>query len=222
MIGQVIVKTALTEVANKGTDTFIHEVSKKMSPSELLSKSEANGISGNFKEIADIRSEVFKFDNLNRMLPENGGVWEGEKGDSIWKPNRDEIPKKPPGNDETWGEILDKYGVEGIEFKDGEPDFTPFAEGTVEIDDFTEDRNANFTQADEQLAEQWTAEGKDGKEWSAQDIKDYRKENNLSWHERSDTKTLDLVPQEVHGNVPHSGGISVIKNSGNTNTGKEE
>jgi len=26
-------------------------------------------------------------------------------------------------------------------------------------------------------------------------------------------KTMDLVPQEVHGNVPHSGGISVAKNN---------
>lgn len=89
------------------------------------------------------------------------------------------------------------------------------SEGTVEIDDFSTDRNSNFTQADEQLAEKWTEEGKDGKEWSPQDIKEYRKENNLSWHERSDMKTIDLVPQEVHGNVPHSGGISAVKNKNN-------
>ncbi|MDE6978879.1 MAG: HNH endonuclease, partial [Helicobacter sp.] len=64
----------------------------------------------------------------------------------------------------------------------------------------------------EKLAEQWTIENKEGKEWSAQDVREYRKENNLTWHERSDMKTLDLVPQEIHGNVPHSGGISACKN----------
>jgi hypothetical protein len=209
-----VATTALKEAAKEvSKDTFINEVSKKMTPAELFSKSEKNGISGNSKEVANIKSEVAKFEKMNNFLPENGGEWSGEKGNSTWEPNRDEIPKRPPGNEKTWGEILDEHEIDGIEFKDGEPDFSTVSEGTVEIDDFTEDRNGNFTQADENLAKQWTEEGKDGKEWSAQDVKDYRKENNLSWHERSDMKTLDLVPQEVHGNVPHSGGISVAKNN---------
>jgi len=182
-----------------------------MTPKELLSKSEKNGISGNSKEIADTKFEVAKFEKMKNFLPENGGEWSGEKGDSTWKLYRDEIPKRPPENEKTWGEILDKYEIDGIEFKDGEPDFSTTSEGTVEIDDFSTERNDNFTQADEKLAEQWTNEAKDGKEWSPQDIKDYRKENNLSWHERSDMKTMDLTPHEVHGNVPHSGGISVAK-----------
>ena len=209
-----VATTALKEAAKEvSKDTFINEVSKKMTPAELFSKSEKNGISGNSKEVANIKSEVAKFEKMNNFLPENGGEWSGEKGNSTWEPNRDEIPKRPPGNEKTWGEILDEHEIDGIEFKDGEPDFSTVSEGTVEIDDFTEDRNGNFTQADEKLAEQWTKEAKDGKEWSAQDVKDYRKENNLSWHERSDMKTLDLVPQEVHGNVPHSGDISVAKNN---------
>jgi len=209
-----VATTALKEAAKEvSKSTFINEVSKKMTPTELFSKSEKNGISGNTKEVANIKSEIAKFEKMNNFLPENGGEWSGEKGNSTWEPNRDEIPKRPPGNEKTWGEILDKYEIDGIEFEDGEPDFSTVSEGTVEIDDFTEDRNGNFTQADEKLAEQWTKEAKDGKEWSAQDVKDYRKENNLSWHERSDMKTLDLVPQEVHGNIPHSGGISVAKNN---------
>ena len=204
---------ALKEVAKENVkDTAFKEINKKMSPAELLSKSESNGISGNTKEIDGIKNEISKAESMNNFLPKEGGEWSGEKGNSTWLPNRDEIPKRPPGNEKTWGEILDQNEIDGIEFKDGEPDFTPTSKGTVEVDDFTEDRNANFTQADEKLAEQWTSEGKDGKEWTPQDIKDYRKENNLSWHERSDMKTLDLTPQEVHGNVPHSGGISALKN----------
>ena len=205
--------TALKEVAKENVkDTAFKEINKKMSPTELLSKSESNGISGNTKEIDGIKNEISKLESINNFLPKEGGEWSGEIGNSTWLPNRDEIPKRPPGNEKTWGEILDQNEIDGIEFKDGEPDFTPTSKGTVEVDDFTEDRNANFTQADEKLAEQWTSEGKDGKEWTPQDIKDYRKENNLSWHERSDMKTLDLTPQEVHGNVPHSGGISALKN----------
>lgn len=213
-----ITASVLKEVVKeKAKDAFINEANKQMTPKELLSKSEKNGISGSSKEIANIKSEVAKFEKMNNFLPENGGEWSGEKGNSTWEPNRDEIPKRPPGNEKTWGEILDKYEIDGIKFKDGEPDFSTVSEGTVEIDDFSTERNENFTQADEKLAEQWSKEGKDGKEWTAQDIKDYRKEHNLSWHERSDMKTLDLVPQEIHGNIPHSGGISVAKNNLNQN-----
>jgi len=110
------------------------------------------------------------------------------------------------------GEILDEHGIDGIKFNNGEPDFTPILEGTVEIKNFTTQRDDNFRQADEKLAEQWNKEKKDGKnDWTAEDVKKYRKGNKLTWHERSDIKTLDLIPQEIHANIPYSGGISKKK-----------
>jgi len=206
------IATVLKETTKKNINDMFKELNKQMTPNELLLKGKKYKIFANPEEITNIRLEILYIRKVNRYLPRTGGEWDGEEGNSIWKPNKNEIPKKPPGNTKTWGEILEKYGIEGIKFKDGEPDFSVVSEGTVEIEDFTEDRNANFTQADEKLAEQWTKEGKDGKEWSPQDVKEYRKENNLSWHERSDKKTMDLVPQEIHGNIPHSGGISATKN----------
>ena len=194
---------------------YMHDkLKEKLSPSDLLKNSKVLGISGDMKELRGIQIEVDSF-VIKKFLPREGGEWSGEVGNSTWKPNFDEIPKRPPGNEKTWGEILGKYEVDGIEFKDGEPDFTPASEGTVEIKDFSTERVENFTQADEALAEQWTQEAKDGKEWNPQDIREYRRENNLSWHERSDMKTLDLSPQEVHGNIPHSGGISAAKQNKN-------
>lgn len=209
----------ISEIAKNKLEDFkpsFDEINKKMSPNELLQSSETLGISGDKLEVEQIKQEINGL--KSGFLPKEGGEWCGKVGDSTWLPSEEEIPKRPPSNEKTWSEILKKYEVDGIEFKDGEPDFTPFSEGTVEIEDFTDDRNANFTQADEKLAEQWTTEGKDGKEWTAQDIKEYRKENQLSWHERSDMKTLELTPQEVHGNVPHLGGISALKNSQNETT----
>ncbi|MGP1579936.1 MAG: HNH endonuclease [Wolinella sp.] len=147
------------------------------------------------------------------ILPDKNGMWEGEKGDGTWKPDPDSIPKKPSDNERTWREILEPYGTEGIEFKDGEPDFTPVSEASVEIEDFGLERDDNFTQADEALAKKWSEEQKDGKDWTAKDVEQYRKEHKLSWHERSDQKTMDLVPQVIHGNIPHSGGISAAKKS---------
>ena len=138
----------------------------------------------------------------------NGGHWEGERGNSKWFPNRDEIPKNPLTNPDglTWGQILDKYGIDGIEFKNGEPDFSPVAKGTVEIDHFTDNRygkGGNFDQACEKLAEQ--------RGCTKEEVKAWMKENKYTWHERSDSKTMDKVPTEIHGNIRHSGGISEAK-----------
>ena len=41
--------------------------------------------------------------------------------------------------------------------------------------------------------------------------KAYRKEHRLTYHERSDMKTLDLVPIDAHGAIPHKGGIAKCK-----------
>ncbi len=205
-----ITKNIETNIVDKSFDV-LEKSADYLFPEEAVVKNIAKEIIANKDEIFDIKMELQEYE-IKTLLPENGGEWLREKGDSVWKPDPKEIPKKPPGNEKTWEEILEPYGKEGIEFIDEKPDFSPFAEGTVEIDDFTEDRYANFTQADEKLAQQWTIEGKNGKEWTPQDIKQYRKENNLTWHERSDMKTMDLVPQEIHGNVPHSGGISEKKN----------
>ncbi len=149
---------------------------------------------------------------LEGFLPSSNGSWEGEKGDSTWKPDPDHVPPKSNPEGETWEKIEGKYGMDGVKFKDGEPDFSEIAEATVEIDDFTENRVENFAQADSKLAEKWNAEGRDGRtDWTARDVAAYRKENNLTWHERSDMKTMDLVPSEVHNNIPHAGGISARK-----------
>ena len=193
-------------------------------------KMQLNGLNMHLKELTQIlyirltKSDLSQKDYLfqNRAnaqndikyknIPQSGGVWSGEPGNSKWIPNRNETPKQPYRNEKTWGEILDENGIDGIEFKDGEPDFTPVSKGSVEIEDFTINRDDNFYQADQNLAEQWSQEKKDGKsDWTISDIRQYRKEEKLTWHERSDMQNMDLVPQEVHGNIPHTGGISKKK-----------
>lgn len=195
-------EVTMNEINNK-----VNEIGK-MSPNEFMQKGKDLGYFADAKELRQIQEF-----STEKMLPKEGGEWSGEKGNSIWQPHLDEAPKKPEGNNKTWCEILEPYNKEGVEFKENEPDFSPFAEISVKIDDFSDKRNANFTQADEICAEQWSKENKDNKQWTPDDMQEYRKENNLSWHERSDMRTLDLVPQEIHGNIPHSGGISAYKNT---------
>lgn len=162
-----------------------------------------------------------KLDSKNRFersnyLPGNNGGWTGEPGNSTWKPDpeytppeKSKNPEKPYSNPDnlSWEEILEKFGIDGIEFRDGYPVFDEVARGTVEIEDFTDDRDANFSQANEKMAEQ--------KGCTPEEVEKWMKENNYTWHECPDCKTMQKVPNEVHANVPHKGGISVYKSEHN-------
>lgn len=142
-------------------------------------------------------------------IPRENGHWDGEPGNSTWHPDPDFTPKKSNPEGKTWREIIDD---KGIDYKNGEVDFSPHAEGTVEIKDFSDSRSRNFARADESFAEKWNNESKDGRtDWTSDDVAEYRENKNLTLHERSDMKTMDLVPSEIHNNVPHSGGISKYK-----------
>ena len=133
--------------------------------------------------------------------PVNDGGWEAERGTSKFIPD---------GNTEAGlvaKEKLAEFRLDGIEYKNLEPDFSKCSEATVQIDNMTDKCPDNFRQADEKLAEQWNKEKKDGRQdYSASDVRKYRDNNKLTWHERCDTKTVDLVPREIHEFFLHSGG----------------
>ena len=69
----------------------------------------------------------------------------------------------------------------------------------------------NFDQADILTAEQWSKDKRDGREWTASDVAQYRKENNLTWHECNDGETMMMVPSEVNSDFGHLGGVGEIK-----------
>lgn len=153
-----------------------------------------------------------KFNNMqnyekNSYLPKEGGAWTGEPGNSEWVPDNEVKPKdkceKTNPQNQSWDEIKKEYNFNSIKFKDGEPDFSEVSKGTVEIDNFTDNRAKNFNQADEKLAQQ--------RGCSPEEVKKWRKENNYTWHECKDCKTMQKVPSKVHGNIPHSGGIAEKK-----------
>jgi hypothetical protein len=155
-----------------------------------------------FKSIEEKETER-KADLRNCPIEGNGGHWDGERGESKWIPERDQIPQKYNPDGKTWGEILDEHNISGIEFRDGEPDFSEVTKQTVEIDDFSDDRTDNFDQADEALAERWAL--------SPEEAADWRKVNKYTWHECRDCETMQLVPSEVHNNITHRGGVSRAK-----------
>ncbi len=151
-------------------------------------------------------------DATNKMsgspLEGNHGHWDGDRGNSKWVPDKNHTPslKNDSGynnpNNDTMGELLNKHNIDGIDFKNGEPNFETISKGNVELDSFDK-RSTNFRNADIELAKE--------KGCKPEDVKQWRQDNGYTWHECKDMKTMQKVPHEIHANIPHSGGISESK-----------
>lgn len=153
--------------------------------------------------IKESNTEIQIPEEIFKNCPENNGYWDGERGNSNWYPDPDFVPGKANSEGKTWSEILNKYDINNISFKDGNPDFDKISKGNIEIEGFSESRTDNFDKADMVFSKQ--------KNISPEEIEKWRKENGYTWHECRDMKTMQLVPSEIHNNIPHSGGISEIK-----------
>lgn len=124
------------------------------------------------------------------------GTWVGERGNSLFKPFADILPK----------------GVEGIRYKDGYPDFSKVALANVKIDNMTATRSTNFMQCNTKLAEMWNSIGYSGKsDWTARAISEFQRTMGLTWHECQDLTTCQLVPSKIHSIATHCGGVSLFK-----------
>ena len=191
---------------------------EKISDSRELDKPITNYVSGLDKGKNLFEEDIYteRVEELEKRVsgcPIEGhnGHGDGLRGDSKWIPDREATPTRYNPDGLTWGEILDKYGIDGIDYKDGNPDFSSVSRGEVEIDDFTDDRTSNFAQADEALAKQ--------KGCSPEDVKKWREENGYTWHECKDCKTMQKVPREIHNNMDHTGGVSEYKKNHNAEGG---
>lgn len=190
-------------------------------PESGMTVSEANKYWDNiFNEKTEVSDGYYNSyeTRLSRTPLDNlRGHWEDERGESKYVPS-DETEEGKAARDK-----LAEKNMDGIEYKYAEPDFSECAEATVEIPNMTENRldyydedgnlkRGNFSQADLKCSEQWNDSQRDGRtDWKPEDIREWRRENNCSWHERCDTHTMDLVPQEIHSYFSHSGGCAECK-----------
>lgn len=152
----------------------------------------------NSEECKRKAKQKYKEDRYAR-LPKNG-TWKGAPGDSMF------VPKKGSELEKYMGE---KYpGVEGVNFKNGEPDFSPFSKGEVYIPDMGGRKNGadvptDFTQARQAMRQ------KNGSWDKSVDELGY------TWHHKGDGATMELVDSKIHntaldgGGVAHSGGNSM-------------
>ncbi len=179
-----------------------------------------NGGRAGAKATAAKSGSVVRYKNI----PKTNGSWLGAPGDSKWMPTAERIPSKLNPDAKSMGQILAENNMQkGIPFKQGKIDLRAASRGTVQIDNYTLSRTKNFSQADSMLAAAIRSGkvnpeiqgalkgmGVDPKTVMKGDIKALRKLG-YTWHERPDMKTLDLVRSSLHANVPHSGGISALK-----------
>lgn len=202
----------------------------EIKPQNNMSISDARSYFDNlFQEMHDKEKEYYTSyeDRLNHTPKEDSelGSWEGERGESKFIPNENNEAANAAK------EKLAEYGMDGVEYESAEPDFSECCEAEVKIDKMTEHREnyidengeyqlGNFAQADAKCAEQWNAASRDGKDdWTAADVRDWRRENQYSWHECCDTSTMQLVSRDIHGVFKHSGGVAECKVRDGVNTG---
>lgn len=180
------------------------QMTDQLSKLEKMAEQKGGGIETSPSPI-DRLSNAFKEKALG-VLPRSGGEWSGEPGNSEWKPTPSDKPSKNNDDGKTWEELMEKHDIDVIPFKDGEPDFSEISKGNVEIDDFSTKRygaGGNFDQADAKLAEQ--------RGCSKEEVVKWKGDNDYTWHEKQDCKTMQKVPRDIHSNVPHTGGVSVAK-----------
>ncbi|MCH5187784.1 MAG: HNH endonuclease [Oscillospiraceae bacterium] len=185
---------------------------------KLSDKSVTQKIADAVKEILDpdIYNSTYK-DRIDRTPDESGkkGHWTGERGESVFIPNNPAVKL-----------LLKSFGLEGIPYKNGIPDFSKVSACTVKIDNMSELRDQsktdNFGQCDAKCAEAWNKEAKDGKtDWTADDVAKWREQNGYTWHERNDMKTCDLVPSSINSYFSHLGGVSEAKSRDAVYTGSK-
>lgn len=204
----------------------------EIKPKENLSVSNARFFfDGLFQEMHNNeKGYCTSYDDRMKHTPKEDselGNWEGERGESKFVPNEENEAGAAAK------EKLSAYGMDGVEYRFAEPDFSKCCEAEVKIDNMTENREnyvdkngeyqqGNFAQADAKCAKQWSSSKRDGKDdWTAADIRDWRRENQYSWHECCDTSAMQLVPRDIHSAFKHSGGVAECKIRDNSNTGGE-
>ena len=214
------------KVTNQDINTSVSDINDKRVDKEYIRIKETTDLNdqrikeSNSQSNNEIHSETKNQDiyystlkeRIDQTPTENSGLgtWEGERGES----------KFIPADEET-KICLERFGVDGIEYKNGIPDFDPVTLEKVQIEmgttrysvrDGEKRISGNYEKADTALAKKWNSEKKDGKtDWTKDDVKDWVLENRLVRHENNDMKTVSYIPFEPHVVCIHLGGVCECK-----------
>lgn len=178
-------------------------------------------------DVPHIKPDIKEPERGTMHLPMDSGEFDGERGNSAFRPNNKDAL-----------DLMSQYGRDSVDYRDGVVDFSPFTRQNtpwgsldcqVEIPHMTDQRQnpkwefgnrpvgaghdpnydlGNFAQADNALLERFQ---QINPEATLKDVQSFIKENNLTWHECTDGKTMQLVPTVIHDACRHSGGVSEMK-----------
>jgi len=128
--------------------------------------------------------------NHRTRLPRNNGHWKGEPGNGKWYSDKLEVQNITNG--------------EGVEFTNGRPNFTPWSKGSIKFKKDMLDGSKN----DFNLVYEKIMQLKGFK--SMNQAKVWLKEKGVTPHHKS-TIDIELIPTDLHGNIPHIGSASDLR-----------
>lgn len=152
--------------------------------------------------------------------PKQNGRWSGEPCDSTWIPDDSFVPPNKSYSNLhalSWRDIKRKHSFSGLRCDRGRFRFDEIAHYSVTVPDFASLVDSPVRTALHEAAFARLAR-KLGK--SVEEVKAIKEsaydhspmgQKNLVWHEDTDCLTLYLVPQEIHGNITHFGGIALCQ-----------
>ena len=143
-------------------------------------------------------------------LPSKKGKWTGKPGDSYFVLDENETFSPARGHKKVTGAyIKNKYNTASVLYKNGEPDFVPFADKSIGIltcnhmPDVRTGAGGSYKLAEEIACKKMG--------FTRSQLHTYMTLHQLTWHECGDRRTIIAVPTEIHGVFKHSGGISMQK-----------
>ena len=138
------------------------------------------------------------------QTPVSNVLWSGKRGCSQCYPTDDYSQK-----------VLAQYNRMYVSYNlSAEPDFSFCSQASVKISNMSADRAKNFGSAEKRLLN--TSWAKEREISNLSQFEEYRKKNNLTWHECSDGVTMQLVPNEINSRFGHSGGVAEHKEFDNS------
>ncbi|RIJ66377.1 T7SS effector LXG polymorphic toxin, partial [Rummeliibacillus sp. POC4] len=128
--------------------------------------------------------------NPRTRLPRRNGQWEGKPGNGKWYSDKPQVKKITNG--------------EGVEFKEGRPNFTPWSDGDLVFEKGKlTGTSDDFSLVYEHIQKQYNLPSKNA-------AKKLLKQAGVTPHHKSDT-VIELIPTDLHRNVPHIGSASDLR-----------
>jgi hypothetical protein len=141
------------------------------------------------------------------QTPINNGEWSGERGESKWTSNIPEVQEQ-----------YVKCGIDGIEYKDGLPDFSPVSQFDYQLPekpvDLVTAKDADQFEACNNALKKYVEDNPEEAiaKFNDKQLKQINaglKPSGFTWHHSVQRGKMQLVPTRIHQNSGHYGGKNI-------------